>query len=304
MTIGAIFHYPQLHLYVGPLTKSTKADKFDAGLDSGQDAAMFVTMLYELPNWYHVGLYDNRNVNIANSASVYQIQNRLYIGQFSELEHLKDGTLTKVIPCSRVFPFLDKIDETLFQWNNSKKSDFSCSKLIFRLRYHPINNHWNPIKSYFHKFVNFITIEWGINIKDREACPTGFRPLSVSSLLSDSVKQDIVNYTCSLSCINATDICRRAAYGKFEENQLRNSSAGITTEPKFYLTVNDQQHTDFCRFTTIFKIFRNDIFHLSCTQLVLLFGSHIRRNSLQTEVCIICIITVVLRHLLIFCIRN
>ena len=83
---------------VGELTREIQADVIGPGLDARPDAAMFVTLVYELPNWYHVSLYDNRNVNIANSASVYQIQNRLYIGQFSELEHLKDGTLTKAIP--------------------------------------------------------------------------------------------------------------------------------------------------------------------------------------------------------------
>ena len=173
VTIGAIFHYPQLHLYVGPLTKSTKADKFGAGLVTRSDAAMFVTMVYELSNWYHVGLYDNRNVNIGNSASVYQIQNRLYIGQFDELEHLKNETLTKVIPCVNIFPFLDKI-ESVLQWDDPQIfniTDFSNCKIIFRLRYHPINNDWNPITNYFHKFINFITIELGINITDREGMP-------------------------------------------------------------------------------------------------------------------------------------
>ena len=90
-------------------TRSIKADIIGPGLDARQDGAMFITMVYDLPNWYHVSLYDNRNVNIANSASVNQIQNRLCIGQFNELEHLKDGTLAKVIPCSRVFPFLEQI---------------------------------------------------------------------------------------------------------------------------------------------------------------------------------------------------
>ena len=60
------------------MTKSIKADTIGPGLDVRQDGAMFVTMVYELPNWYHVGLYDKRDINIANSASVYQIQNRLY----------------------------------------------------------------------------------------------------------------------------------------------------------------------------------------------------------------------------------
>ena len=67
-------------------TRSIKAGVIGAGLDSRQDGAMFITMVYKLPNWHHVGLYDNGNINIANSASVYQIQNHLYIGQFNELE--------------------------------------------------------------------------------------------------------------------------------------------------------------------------------------------------------------------------
>ena len=125
MTLAVAFQYTTLErsiLVVGPLTKSIQAGRIGPGLDSRQDAAMFITLVYELPNWYHVGLYDNRNVNIANSASVYQIQNRLYIGQFNELEHLKDGTLTKVIPCNRAYPFLEHINESFFLWNNSSKN--------------------------------------------------------------------------------------------------------------------------------------------------------------------------------------
>ena len=81
MTLGVAFQYPTVERFVGPLTKSIQADKIGPGLDSRADAAVFISMVYELPNWYHVSLYDNRNVNIAKSASVYQIQNRLYIGQ-------------------------------------------------------------------------------------------------------------------------------------------------------------------------------------------------------------------------------
>ena len=258
MTISIVYKDPVLEqsiVRVGPSSKSIKADKIGPGLDSTTDAAMFVTMVYQLPNWYHVGLYDNRNVNIANSASVYQIQNRLYIGQFNELEYLKDGTLTKAIPCARIFPFLEQINETFFQWNNSQKlnlSDFSNCKLIFRLRYYPSDNNWNPFINFVHKFVKDITVEWGIYIKDNETCPSGFQPLPVSSLLTDTVKQDIVNYTCSLACINATDVCREASYGKFEESQIRRSSSGLASRPQFYLTINDQQFTDFCFFGTFF----------------------------------------------------
>ena len=261
MTLSNVFNTPVLDrsvLWDLEYTSSIKADKIGPGLDSRQDAAMFVTMVYELPNSYHVGLYDNRNVNIANSASVYQIQNRLYIGQFNELEHLKDGTLTKVITCSRIFPFLDKIDESLFNWKNSRKLNrsttdiFNC-KMIFRLRYYPNNNNWNPFINFVHEFYKDITVEWGIYIEDHNTCPIGFRPLPVSSLLTESVKQDIVNYTCSLSCINATDICRNATYGQFEESDSKNPWTTMTGEPQFYLTVNDQQTVDSCHFKTYFK---------------------------------------------------
>ena len=243
-------------LGVREFTRSIKADKIGPGLDSRTDAAMFVTMVYELPNWYHVGLYDNRDVNTANSASVAQIQNRLYIGQFSELEHLKDGTLTKVIPCSRVFPSFEQIDGSLFQWNNSQNLntiDISSCKLIFRLRYHPTNNNWNPFINFVHTFFKYITIEWGINIEDKETCPIGFIPLPVSSLLTDTVKQDIVNYTCSPSCINATNICHNTTYGRFEESDSKTSSTPMTGQPQFYLTINDQQTVDSCHFKTFFE---------------------------------------------------
>ena len=76
MTVSNVFDAAILDrsgLAESEFTRSIKADKIGAGLDSGTDAAMFITMVYELPNWYHVGLYDNRNVNIANSASVSQI---------------------------------------------------------------------------------------------------------------------------------------------------------------------------------------------------------------------------------------
>ena len=244
-----------LEMRDGEYTRSIRADIIGPGLDSRTDASMFVTMVYELPNWYHVGLYDNRDVNIANSASVYQMQNRLYIGQFNELEHLKDGTLAKAIPCSRVFPFLEQIDESIFQWNNSQKiymTDFNNCKLIFQLRYHPTNNNWNIFINIEHLW-KYITVEWGIYIKDRETCPTGFQPLPISSLLTESVKWDIVNYTCSPTCINYTDICRNATYGQFEEGDSVIPSIPITEEPKMYLTINNQQTADICQFRTFFE---------------------------------------------------
>ena len=184
MTISNVFYGPILEkavLVESEDSRSIISDRIGPGLDSRTDAAMFITMVYELPNWYHVGLYDNRDANIANSASVYQIQNRLYIGQFSELEHLGEGSRTKVIPCNKAFPFLKEIDESWFKFNNSNKNNFtdiSKCKIIFRLRYHPTNNNWNPFVNFIHEFFKYITIEWGVYIKDSEKCPTGFSTTS------------------------------------------------------------------------------------------------------------------------------
>ena len=124
--------------------------------------------------------------------------------------------------------------------------------MIFTLRYHPTNNNWNPFINFIHTFFKYITIEWGIYIKDSETCPTGFKPLPVSSLLTDTVKQDIVNYTCSPPWVNTTDTCHNATYGQFEEDHIEIPTP-MTTEPEFYLTVNDQETVDFCHFRIIFE---------------------------------------------------
>ena len=120
---------------------------------------------------------------------------------------------------------------------------------------------------------NYVTVEWGIYVHDLETCPTGFQALPVSSLLIDSAKHDIVNYTCSPSCINATDVCREAKYGRFEKGgrkwRLFDHGYGINlsaedniteffsvprmTKPAFYLTVNDQHLQDVCSLRTTFR---------------------------------------------------
>ena len=74
----------------------------------------------------------------------------------------------------------------------------------------------------------------------------------MSSLLTDTVKQDIINYTCSLPCGSAGK-CRKTAYGKFEQSEIEIPSTVVTGEPQFYLTVNDQQTIDYCRFKTNFE---------------------------------------------------
>ena len=62
-----------------------------------------------------------------------------------------------------------------------------------------------------------------------------------------------MDYTCSPSCINATEICQQAKYGMFEQSHLENSSTLVSTVPQFYLTINDLPHLDFCRFSTKFE---------------------------------------------------
>ena len=76
--------------------------------------------------------------------------------------------------------------------------------------------------------------------------------------MTDTVKQDIVHYTCSPSCINATGICHDASYGTFEVNSFetfssRTTGLFLTTEPQLFLTVNDRQQIDFCFFKTKFQ---------------------------------------------------
>ena len=97
---------------------------------------MFIFIEME-PNFLQVVLYDDEGNDKFTSASANQIINRLYIGQFEELSHLKEETLTKAVPCSRIFSFMDKVDETLFLWNIStppSDADFSHCKLIFTFR--------------------------------------------------------------------------------------------------------------------------------------------------------------------------
>ena len=103
---------------------------------------MFIYIRTNLRFFHQVVLYDNEGNVKATSTWINQILNRLYIGQFEELSHLKEGTLTKAIPCSRVFPFGDNIEEL-----QSLDINISDCKLIFNIRYYPTNNEWNPFKA-------------------------------------------------------------------------------------------------------------------------------------------------------------
>ena len=90
------------------LTHSVPAGVLGPGLDGTRDEAMFVYLVMDLRYPHQIVLYNDEENVKATSIEINLILNRLYIGQFEELSHLKEGTLTKAIPCSRVFPFVDK----------------------------------------------------------------------------------------------------------------------------------------------------------------------------------------------------
>ena len=115
---------------------------YGAGLDARHDQAMFIYFHYQLPDWHYITLNSS-----TKSASFRHVINRVYIGQFEELSHLKNGTLIKAIPCSRAMPFLHKIDEDIFYYKryySVSKEDYANCKIIFTLRYFPTNNNWQP----------------------------------------------------------------------------------------------------------------------------------------------------------------
>ena len=185
---------------------------------------MFILIEMELSQQYQVVLFDDESIVTARSVQTNQIYNRLYIGQFEELRHLKDGTLIKAIPCSRVFSFVDKIDESLSTWDGSvplRNTDFLNCNLIFTLRFDSNKNNWNPFKIVWpsnwnpvrdavNVFYRDITIEWGIHIHNKSICPSGVRSLDISEVLTKEVEDDLIKYTCSSACGNDTNICDNA----------------------------------------------------------------------------------------------
>ena len=190
------------------------ADGVGPGLDGKRDEAMFILIEMELPQPYQVVLFDNESGVTARSAWTNRIYNRLYIGQFEELRHLKDdqsNSLIKAIPCSRVFSFLDKIGESLFIfiWEGSERlrnTDFLNCNLIFTLRFHSDRNNWNPFKSLWQGnwepfkdllrgFHRDLTLELGIHIKNESIYPWFVWPLNVSQVLTKEVADDLIKYT-------------------------------------------------------------------------------------------------------------
>ena len=184
---------------------------------------------------------------------VNQILNRLYIGHFKELSHLKDGTLVKAIPCSRIIPLKTKIDASAFIWSPQNKQDnvnFSKCKIILKVKYET-NENWNHFRKLNQDVINSLTIDWGINIKDTNVCPFGVKPLDAAEFLTEQVQNDIIKNKCGSAYGNDTDICDQIEYGKFHGEQFDYN--GTVNLAGLFLAVNDLRIADSCFFPTEFK---------------------------------------------------
>ena len=217
ITIGfiteSLFFVP-LGSYPVSLLHSVPTGIVGPGHDAKPDGAMFVYLRMKLPDYYWVTIYDKNNSFIARSMQTNQLLNRLYIGQFTELSHLKDGTLVKAIPCSRIIPMKKKIDKSTFIGLPKDNVDFSKCKIILRMKYET-DKKWNHFRWFHHDVLKSLKIDWGINIKNINVCPFGVKPFDVDEYLTDQVKNDIVKYQCSSACGNDTDICDHMDYGNF-----------------------------------------------------------------------------------------
>ena len=215
------------------------ADSYGPGLDGRRDEAMFIYLEMNLPEPFHVVVFDDESTVPIKSAGTNQIINRLYIGQLQELSHLEDGTLTKAVPCSRAFPFIDRIDETHFTWNSYRptgNTDLSSCKLIFTFSY-----------------VSGIRIEWGIRINDENICPTSLRPFDMDEVLTTQVENDIINYTCNSACGDDANICNNSHNTAFRSFSLGQNLDEVSILSDLYFAINDLKEPDTCSFTTTFE---------------------------------------------------
>ena len=208
------------------------------GLDAKPDQAMFIYFYCRLPVWHQVVLHNTSSASTTRSTSFGQVFNRLYIGQFEELSHLKNGTLTKAIPCHTVY---SHIAEELYIEN--------C-KIIFTFRYHPTNNNWQPFTNFIHDFHDYITMEYGIYMEDKETCPIWFDSLLIETKLSEKMKQDIINYTCNSACGNNAGICNDAQGRELTPTNGADTNQ-ISVSFKPYLVINNLKNLDYCEFKVI-----------------------------------------------------
>ena len=226
------------------------------GLDSKPDEAMFINVAMGLPTAHQVVLYDEHGFIKQRSTWARQIINRLYVGQLEELSHLKEGTLAKAIPCSRVFPFLDKIDESLFIWEEGTvplNTDFYDCKFIFTFRYYPYDNDWNPFKRLFNNLYNDITIEYGIHIKNKDICPSGIKSLPIEQVLNSHVENDLIKYTCDSACGKDANICHNT-YNRRFRHSWGYTFGNVDFQNYIYFSINDRKIPDSCAFSTHFNM--------------------------------------------------
>ena len=240
VSIAPFYLYKQVHTgYIGP------------GLDAKPDQAMFVYFYHPL-DYLQVVLTNSKSETVRKSASFNQILNRVYIGQLQELQHLKNRTLAKAVPCTRIFPFLENIDIDTFKWFHSDRApdqiDLLNCKVIFTLRYHPTNNNWQPFTNFIHDFANYITLEYGIHIKTKDTCPIWFNSFNAETFLSNKVKDDVISYTCNSACGNDTGICRDA---ETKIISTHGSQVSVGMSDTVYLVIHDQNHGDTCYFEAL-----------------------------------------------------
>ena len=193
--------------------------------------------------------YENEGNVKATSIGTHQILNRLYIGQFEELRDPKEETLTKAIPCRRVFPFGDNIEEL-----QSLDINISDCKLIFNIRYYPTNNEWNPFKALWPQFGISIAIEWGIYLGNEKPCPWAATVLTAlrvneADVLIDYIKDELIKYTCSSACGDDANICDNANHSIFRSSLQRTNSH---VPFGLFLAINDLKVADSCIFNTVF----------------------------------------------------
>ena len=213
MTLSHVLGFIDLTFtYAGPLNLSPNVitSYYGPGLDAKPDEAMFIYLHYKLPDWHYISLNDSGR---SKSASFRYVINRLYFGQFDELSHLKDGTLTKVIPCFTAMHFLQNRDAPM---------DHVNCKIIFTLRYFPVNFNWQPFHNLIHDYHKFITIQYGIHLNNKTTCPGWFNKTSYSSFFSDQVQEDILKYTCNSACGQDKNICRNVSWN-IHHNQRMDS---------------------------------------------------------------------------------
>ena len=232
------------------LTNSVPASPLGPGLDGKRDEAMFIYIVMSLRYPHQVVLYDNEGNVKATSIWANQILNRLYIGQFEELSHLKDGTLTKAIPCNRVFPFVNNVEAL-----QSLNINISDCKLIFKFSYYSANNDWNPFKELWQEFDVRIKIEFGFYLSNEKLCPWLVPALTVlevndTDILTSDIKDDLIKYTCSSACRDDANICDNAHHATVRSSQQR---INAYVPPRLYLTINDLKVADSCIFNSVFE---------------------------------------------------